>query len=218
MIKDKTGLIEDYKRLEKIFFDRCKELKKTEKVVRKLAKKISNLGVDVGEITGVDDVADFENCNKLNEGEDACENDESRNFEISIQECGDLENGDMKNLNIEDMVQTLDSLESVDGEKTRGVDDEKFKNKDNENFKNLDNVNLSCNNNGSEEFLSGVFESKPVDEKQSIEEYLRYLVKRSGDQPAFLRGGGQKIVYQKRQTPPNNLKSAGEFVLKNYFK
>lgn len=218
MIKDKTGLIEDYKRLEKIFLDRCKELKKTEKVVRKLAKKISGLGVDVGEIAGVDDVADFENCNKLNEGECACENDKSRNFETSIQECGDLENGDMKKLNIENMVQTLDSLESVDGEKTCGVDDEKFEKKDNENFKNLDNVNFDCGNISSEEVETWVLGSKTADEKQSIEEYLRYLVKRSSDQPAFLRGGGQKIVYQKRQTPPNNLKSAGEFVLKNYFK
>lgn len=51
-----------------------------------------------------------------------------------------------------------------------------------------------------------------------IEEYLKNLASKNESQPVFLTGGSKKIVYQKQSKPPKNLKSAGEYVLKNYFK
>lgn len=57
-----------------------------------------------------------------------------------------------------------------------------------------------------------------LQKSQLIEEYLKNLASKNESQPVFLTGGSKKIVYQKQVNPPKNLKSAGEYVLKNYFK
>lgn len=68
------------------------------------------------------------------------------------------------------------------------------------------------------EFLDEDTYKIDLQKSQLIEEYLKNLASKNESQPVFLTGGSKKIVYQKQSKPPKNLKSAGEYVLKNYFK
>lgn len=68
------------------------------------------------------------------------------------------------------------------------------------------------------EFLDEDTYKIDLQKSRLIEEYLKNLASKNESQPVFLTGGSKKIVYQKQSKPPKNLKSAGEYVLKNYFK
>ncbi len=163
-------------------------------------------------IEDVDNISEVESCDEPKtfgtEDEDfvPCKMENSATNDVRLENYA----GDETNLKNRDTHNILDIFESAN----------------NENLQSANNVNLQ-NANGEDVSLKNkmgsvgepfTIENNAINEKQLIEEYLRNLVQRNQNQPAFLRGGNRKIVYQKKQVPPNNLKSAGEFVLKNYFK